>query len=51
MMYRWADAEHTTVRRENDDGSVSFIPANPGNADFAAIDPEEIEPFEEPPAK
>ena len=45
--YRWLDAAHTHVLRLTDGANV---PADPKNADFAAIDPADIGAFEAPPA-
>ena len=33
--YTWTDAEQTGLRRENTDGNVAFIPADPANRDYA----------------
>jgi len=35
--YTWTDAEQTGLRRENTDGNVAFIPADPANRDYAAF--------------
>lgn len=34
---RWADAEQTRICAETADGETLFIPADPGNADFAQL--------------
>jgi hypothetical protein len=36
MVATWADEAHTMVRVERD-GAVLFVPADPGNLDFAAL--------------
>ena len=33
--YTWSNAEQTTLKREDEDGSVAFIPAAEGNRDYA----------------
>ena len=33
--YAWTDAEQTTLKRTDEDGSVAFVPADPGNRDYA----------------
>ena len=33
--YTWSDAEKTTLKREDADGNVAFVPADPGNRDYA----------------
>ena len=35
--YTWTDAEETGLRREDDNGSVAFVPADPSNRDYAAF--------------
>ena len=35
--YTWTDAEETGLRREDADGNVAFVPADPGNRDYAAF--------------
>lgn len=32
--YEWADAEEKTLRREDPDGNVAFVPADEGNLDY-----------------
>lgn len=34
---RWADAEHARIRAETADNQTFFIPADPGNADYARL--------------
>ena len=33
--YTWTDAEQTSLRREDDQGNVAFIPTDPANRDYA----------------
>ena len=33
--YTWTDAEQTSLRREDEDGNVAFVPAAAGNRDYA----------------
>ena len=33
--YTWSDAEKTSLKREDADGSVAFVPADPRNRDYA----------------
>ena len=33
--YTWTDAEQTTLKREDENGNVAFVPAAPGNRDYA----------------
>lgn len=33
--YTWTDAEQTSLRREDGEGSVAFVPVAPGNRDYA----------------
>lgn len=35
MSYTWANAEQTTLIRQDDQGDVAFVPADPGNRDYA----------------
>ena len=35
--YTWTDAEQTSLRREDADGNVAFVPAAAGNRDYAAF--------------
>ena len=32
--YTWVDAEQTTLKREDENGNVAFIPTDPGNRDY-----------------
>ena len=33
--YTWSDAEKTSLKREDADGNVAFVPTDPGNRDYA----------------
>jgi len=33
--YTWADADQTSLKREDADGSVAFVPTDPANRDYA----------------
>ena len=33
--YTWTDAEQTSLRREDEDGNVAWVPTDPGNRDYA----------------
>ncbi len=33
--YEWVDAEQTALRRADAKGNVAFVPADPGNRDYA----------------
>jgi hypothetical protein len=33
--YTWSDAEQTSLKREDADGNVAFVPTDPGNRDYA----------------
>ena len=33
--YTWTDAEQTSLKREDADGNVAFVPADSGNRDYA----------------
>ena len=33
--YTWTDAEQTSLRREDENGNVAFVPAAAGNRDYA----------------
>ena len=35
--YTWTDAEQTSLKREDTDGNIAFVPADPGNRDYAAF--------------
>ena len=32
--YTWSNAEQTTLKREDENGNVAFIPTSPGNRDY-----------------
>lgn len=33
--YTWSDAEKTSLKREDADGNVAFVPVDEGNRDYA----------------
>ena len=33
--YTWTDAEQTSLRREDENGNVAYVPASEGNRDYA----------------
>jgi hypothetical protein len=33
--YTWANAEQSTLKREDADGNVAFVPTDPANRDYA----------------
>jgi hypothetical protein len=33
--YTWTDAEQTSLKREDTDGNVAFVPTDPDNRDYA----------------
>jgi len=33
--YTWTNAEQTVLKREDTDGNVAFVPADPANRDYA----------------
>jgi hypothetical protein len=33
--YTWTDAEQTSLKREDENGNVAFVPTDPGNRDYA----------------
>ena len=33
--YTWTDADQSSLRREDEEGNVAFVPAAPGNRDYA----------------
>ena len=33
--YTWANAEQTSLKREDDQGNVAFVPTDPANRDYA----------------
>ena len=35
--YAWADADQSSLKREDADGNVAFVPAEPANRDYAAF--------------
>ena len=35
--YTWADADQSSLKREDADGNVAFVPADPANRDYAAF--------------
>jgi hypothetical protein len=35
--YTWANAEQTTLKREDADGNIAFVPVAEGNRDYAAF--------------
>ena len=35
--YQWCDEEQTSLKRTAEDGSVAFVPTDPGNRDYAAF--------------
>ena len=50
--YTWADAEQTSLKREDADGNVAFVPADSGNRDYAQFiaDAAVAAAYVEPPA-
>jgi hypothetical protein len=32
--YTWSDAEQSTLKREDTDGNIAFIPTDPNNRDY-----------------
>ena len=50
--YTWTDAEQTTLKREDENGSVAFVPTDPGNRDYAEFlsSGAEAAPYVAPPA-
>ena len=50
--YTWSDAEKTNLRREDADGIVVFVPADPGNRDYVEFlaSGETATDYVEPPA-
>ena len=49
--YQWANAEQTTLKRTDADGTVTFVPADEGNRDYRAYlaSGEEAAPYIAPP--
>ena len=35
--YTWSDAEQTSLKREDTEGNVAFVPTDPANCDYAAF--------------
>ena len=35
--YTWADAEQTSLKREDADGNITFVPTDPANRSYAAF--------------
>jgi len=35
--YTWTDADQSSLRREDEEGNVAFVPVAPGNRDYAAF--------------
>lgn len=35
--YTWINADKTTLKREDEDGNVLYVPVDPGNTDYAAF--------------
>ena len=35
--YEWTDAEQSSLKRTDAEGNVAFVPADPGNRDYAAF--------------
>ena len=33
--YTWTDAEQITLKREDDQGNIAFVPTDPANRDYA----------------
>ena len=33
--YEWTDAEQSSLKRTDAEGNVAFVPADPGNSDYA----------------
>ena len=33
-IYTWTDAEQTSLKREDENGNVAFVPTDPGNRDY-----------------
>lgn len=33
--YTWSDAEQTSLKREDTDGNIAFVPTDPANRDYA----------------
>ena len=50
--YTWANSEQTSLKREDAEGNIAFVPANSGNRDYAAFlaSGETAADYVEPPA-
>ena len=50
--YTWADAEQTSLKREDADGNIAWVPVAEGNRDYAAFlaSGETAADYVEPPA-
>ena len=50
--YTFSNAEETTLKREDDQGNIAFIPTDPGNTDYAEFlaSGETAAAYVEPPA-
>ena len=50
--YAWTDAEQSGLKRTDTDGNVAFVPADPGNRDYAAFvsSAQTADAYVEPPA-
>jgi len=35
--YTWTDADQTSLKREDADGNIAFVPTDPANCDYAAF--------------
>jgi len=35
--YTWSDADQTSLKREDSNGNVAFVPTDPANRDYAAF--------------
>jgi len=34
-LYTWTNTEQTTLKREDEDGNIAFVPTDPANRDYA----------------
>ena len=50
--YTWANAEQTTLKREDSGGNIAFVPTDPANRDYAEFlaSGATAAPYVEPPA-
>ena len=50
--FTFADAERTTLKREDDQGNIAFVPTDPANRDYAEFlrSGATAAPYVEPPA-